>query len=111
MRDWRSLIVSAVVIFDRFYRKERYDRLEDGIDFGAARGEVGGKESYENEQEFGDGEIVVVVVEEDADRDMQQYAHNDTHDEALQQFVGWEEVEVEKRAERCHDGEEQEQGE
>lgn len=104
----RSLIVSAVVIFDRFYRKDRCDRLEDGIDFGAAWGEVGGKECYEDKQEFYDGEVVVIVVEEDTDGYMEQDTHDDTHDEALQHFVGGQEIEVEKRAERCHDGEEKE---
>ena len=50
----------------------------------------------------------MVVVEKDADGHMQQYAHNDTHDEALEHLVGRQKVEVEERAERCHDGEDKE---
>lgn len=50
--------------------------------------------------------MVVVVVEEDVDGDMEEYADDDTHDEALKRFVRWQQEEVAERAERGHDSEE-----
>ena len=47
----------------------------------------------------------MVVVEENADRDMEQNADNDAHNDALQGFVFRHEVEVAKRTERGHHGE------
>lgn len=41
--------------------------LEDGIDFGTAWSEIGSDEGQDDEEEFGEGEVVVVVVEEDVD--------------------------------------------
>jgi len=82
-----------------------------GVDFGAAGGEVGCGEGYEDEDEFGDGEVVVVVVEEYVDGDVEQYAHHDAHDEALEQFVGREEVDIAEGAEGGHDGEKGEEAE
>ena len=46
----------------------------------------------------------MVVVEEDADGDMQQYADDDAHDESLQHFVLGHEVAVAEGSEGCHDG-------
>ncbi len=48
----------------------------------------------------------MVVVEEDVDGDMEEYADDDTHDEALKRFVGWQQEEVAERAEGGHDCEE-----
>ena len=75
-------------------RINEFTSSEQGIDFGAAGGEVGGDEGNEDEQEFGDGEVVVVVVEKDVDSDVKKYAHYNTHDDALEQFVRGYEIEV-----------------
>ena len=92
-------------------RINEFTSSEHGVDFGAAGGEVGCGEGYEDEEEFGDGEVVVVVVEEYVDRDVEQYAHDDAHDEALEQWVGREEVDVAEGAEGGHDGEKHEEAE
>ena len=53
----------------------------------------------------------MVVVEEDADRDVEEYADDDGHDEALEHFVFGDEEEVAEGAEGSHDGEEGQQRE
>ena len=63
----------------------------EGVDFGTTRGEVGGEEGDEYEGEFKPGEFVVVVVEEDADTNVEQDAYHDAHNKGLKHFVFWDE--------------------
>ena len=86
-------------------------KLEDGVDFGAAGSEVGGGESDEDKHQLGESKGVVVVVEEDADRDVQQDADHHTHDERLQHLVIGQQVQVAQRTQRGHDGKDGQQQE
>ena len=81
------------------------EELENRVDFGASRSEIGGYECNDDEQKFDKREVIVVVVEEDADGDMEQNADNDTHNDALQGFVFGHEVEVAERTEGGHHSE------
>ena len=100
---------SAVVTFEVRIKSYCWCELEDGVYFGAAWGEVCGGESDEDEGEFGPGEVVVVVVEEDAYGDVEEDADDDGHDEALEHLVFGNEVEVAEGAKGCHDGKEREE--
>ena len=46
----------------------------------------------------------MLLVEEDADGDMQQDAHDNTHDESLEHLVGREEEHIAQRSEGRHHG-------
>ena len=82
-----------------------YSSSTQGVYLGAARGEVCGNKGHNDDEQLGEGESVVVVVEEDAHSNVEQYAHHNAHDQCLQDFVFGYEVEVAQRAKGCHDGE------
>lgn len=59
-----------------------------GIDFGTAWREIGGGKGKEYQQHLAPRESIMLVVEEYAGADVQQYADHYAHDDFLQHWVG-----------------------
>ena len=68
--------------------------LEHGVYFRASRSEIGGNKGHNNKDETGEGELVVVMVVENADGYVEQNSHHDTHNQTLQHLVSGDEVDV-----------------